>query len=211
MIELLFYRYLVTKLHLTLKEKWAFNPFAGVLENDLEKIIIAKFDVESMLKQIQQSESIAIEFVGRQGRGKTSNLMYLQKQIPQYPIFLLNANTKAVKLFQNKSEIVFVDSIHHLSIFDRLKLFRTKKVIVYTTHWSRKLECILVGKKHQAIRFKGITKEVLRRILNKRLQFAAINKLKPKDKFTDQESYQLIQQFGDNYRGIINHLYEKYQ
>lgn len=194
-----------------MKEKWAFNPFAGILEDDLEEIVIAKFDVESMLNQIQQSESIAIEFVGKQGRGKTTHLMYLQKKIPQYPIFLLNANAKAVDLFQNKSEIVFVDSIHHLSIFERLKLFKTKKVVIYTTHWSRKLECILVGKKHQAIRFKGITKSVLREIINKRLQLAAINRLESKDTFTDQNLDQLIKQFGDNYRGIINHLYEKYQ
>ena len=194
-----------------MKEKWAFNPFAGILDEDLEKIIIPRFDVVAVVNQIQQSESLAIELVGKQGRGKTTHLLYLQKQVPQYPIYLLNANYNASQIFQEESEIVFVDSIHHLNIFDRLKLFKSKKVVIYTTHWSRKMECWLIGKKHHSIKFKGINIESLGAILNKRLQLAATKKLEINDKFTDQELNLLIKQFGDNYRGIINHLYEKYQ
>lgn len=194
-----------------MKEKWAFNPFSGILAEDLEKIIIPKFDVASIYAQIQQSESIAIEFVGKQGRGKTTHLVYLQRQMPQYPIYLLNAHSNPSKLLQEKSEVIFIDSIHHLSIFNRLKLFKSKKKIIYTTHWSRKIECFLVGKKHYAIPFKGTTKEILRELLNKRLQLAASSNLYINEEFSDTDIEVLLKQFGDNYRAIINHLYEKYQ
>lgn len=194
-----------------MKKKWAFNPFAGILEDDLEKVIVPKFDVVAIINQIHQSESIAVEFVGRQGRGKTTHLIYLQKQMPQYPIFLLNAKCNFSEILQHEADIVFIDSIHHLNIFNRLKIFKTKKAVIYTTHWSRKIECFLIGKHQKSIKFKGISKETLRVLLNKRLDLAAIDQVADKDKFTDKELNTIIEQFGDNYRGIINHLYEKYQ
>ncbi|WP_298781934.1 hypothetical protein [uncultured Polaribacter sp.] len=190
--------------------RFKFNPFSGVLEDDIEKILVPKFNLDKIVSKIKNADSLNIEFLGKQGRGKTTHLIYLQKQMTEYPIFLLNSSSTITDIINNKASIVFIDSIHHLNIFERVKLFKIKEKVIYTTHWSRKLDCYLAGKKHYCIKFKGINKETLLKILNKRLQLASYLE-KEKESFTTNEIKLLIKKFGDNYRGIINYLYEKYQ
>lgn len=195
-----------------MKESFEYNPFSGVLEEDLEKILVPTYDVADISLEIIQANSLAIEFIGKQGRGKTTHLRCLHKRMSNYPIFLLNTySTRISDIISHESDVVFVDSIHHLSISDRIQLFKSKRVVVYTTHWSRKLACMYVGKKHYSIRFKGISVDDLRYVLDKRLQLASKNKVNVDDVFTETDLKTLIRKFGDNYRGIINHLYEQYQ
>ena len=195
-----------------MKEKFEYNPFSGVLEDDLAHIIVPTFDITHVSSQIEQADSLAIEFIGRQGRGKTTHLRYLHQQMNRYPIFLLNTRQAHISdIINHPSDVVFIDSIHHLSIFNRIELFKSKRVVIYTTHWSRKYTCAWVGKKHHSIRFKGITSAVLTSLLDKRLLLATKQTIGANDVFTAQEIQGLIKKFGDNYRGIINHLYEQYQ
>lgn len=195
-----------------MKEHFEYNPFSGVLEEDLEKILVPVFDVADISYEIKHADSLAIEFIGKQGRGKTTHLRCLHKRMSNYPIFLLNVNSARISdIISHESDVVFVDSIHHLSISDRIQLFKSKRVVVYTTHWSRKLTCAIASKKHYSIRFKGISVDDLRYVLDKRLQLASKNKVDVDDVFTEADLKTLIRKFGDNYRGIINHLYEQYQ
>lgn len=193
-----------------MNKNFKYNPFAGIIEDDIEKILVPKFDLDNIIHKINNSKSLALEFIGKQGRGKTTHLIYLQKQMEEYPIFLLNRNSSITDIINNKANIIFVDSIHHLNLFDRVKLFKEKKVIIYTTHWSRKFDCFLAKKNKFTIEFKGVNKEILLEILNKRLQLASYKNFEH-DIITTNEVKTLIKKFGDNYRGIINHLYEKYQ
>lgn len=195
-----------------MKEYFEYNPFSGVLEEDLEKILVPVFDVTDISHEIRHADSLAIEFIGRQGRGKTTHLRCLHKSMSDYPIFLLNTNSSCISdIISHESDVVFVDSIHHLSISDRVQLFRSKRVVIFTTHWSRKLICLYARKKHLPIRFKGISIDDLRYVLSKRLQLASKNKIDVNDVFTEKDLKALIRKYGDNYRGIINHLYEQYQ
>ncbi len=190
--------------------RYKYNPFSGVLEDDIEKILVPKFNLENIVSKINNSDSLNIEFLGKQGRGKTTHLIYLQKQMTEYPIFVLNSNSTISDIIKHRASIVFIDSIHHLNIFDRVRLFKIKEKVIYTTHWPRKLECFLAGKSNCSIKFKGINKEVLLEILNKRLQLASYENKEQKI-ITTNEIKLLIKKFGDNYRGIINYLYEQYQ
>ena len=195
-----------------MKEKFEFNPFAGVLEEDLEQILVPVFDIDAISNQIKCTDSLAIEFIGKQGRGKTTHLRYLQKQLNSYPIFLLTKTTANLSnILEHGADVVFVDSIHHLSVFERLQLFKTKRVVIYTTHWSRKYTCILTSKKHYSIPFKGITVAALRSVIDKRLRLASNHTIHINDVFVDNDLQLLIGKFGDNYRGILNYLYEQYQ
>ncbi len=188
-----------------------FNPFGGILNEDLEKIIVPKIDLEGIAIKINSSKSLAIEFIGEQGRGKTTHLFYLQKQMDQFPLFRLDAKSTLSNILINDSSTVFVDSIHHLNLVDRIKLFKAKQKVIYTTHWNRRFECIIASKDYHSIKLKGIDTNLLTEILNKRLNLAAKSALDEKEKFTNLEAKQLIKKFGDNYRGIINYLYMKYQ
>ncbi|WP_299682935.1 hypothetical protein [uncultured Dokdonia sp.] len=195
-----------------MKEKFEFNPFAGVLEEDLEQIIVPVFDIDAISNQIECTDSLAIEFIGKQGRGKTTHLRYLQKQLNSYPIFLLTKTTANLSnILEHDADVVFVDSIHHLSVFERLQLFKAKRVVIYTTHWSRKYTCVLINKKYYSIPFKGITVAVLRSIIDKRLRLASNNSIHIDDVFVNNDLQLLIKKFGDSYRGILNYLYEQYQ
>lgn len=192
------------------KELFKFNPFSGVLEEDLATVIIPKFDVAALCTQIKNTNNLAIEFIGKQGRGKTTHLLYVQQQLPEYPIFLLRSGADVTPILNHPAQKVFVDSIHHLSLKERIQLFKAKETIIYTTHWRRKLTSLLTHKIYKSIRFKGIEVTSLKNILNNRLQFASIKELPVTVLFTDEKVSALIHKFGDNYRGIINYLYEQY-
>ncbi len=193
-----------------MNNQYKYNPFSGVLEDDIEKILVPKFNLKNIISKINNPDSLNIEFLGKQGRGKTTHLVYLQKQMTKYPIFLLNSNSTISDIIKHKASIVFIDSIHHLNIFERVRLFRVKEKVIYTTHWPRKLDCFLAGKSNYSIKFKGISKEILLEILNKRLQLASYKK-KEQEIVSNNDIQLLIKKFGDNYRGIINYLYEQYQ
>ncbi len=188
-----------------------YNPFSGVLHEDIQQTIIPSFNVNEIINKIKTSNSLAIEFIGKQGRGKTSHLLYLQQTINIYPIFLLDDSSSISNIIQSKSDIVFIDSIHRLNIKDRIRLFKEKKVVIYTTHWSRKVECFLTKKHLYSISFKGIDAKNLSLILNRRLKLASKNQLNNEMLFSLKNTSDLIKKFGDNYRAIINHLYEQYQ
>lgn len=193
-----------------MKENFVYNPFSGVLHEDLEQVVIPRIDIPLIENKIANAHSLAIEFIGKQGRGKTTHLRYLQKRMPQYPIFNLQGKFAVSKIMNHPSDTVFIDSIHHLSLLDRITLFKHKKTVIYTTHWSRKLECIFSKKKHYAINFKGIDTSLLQQILNKRLALASNSQVSEDDLFSEKQVTLLIKKFGDDYRGIINHLYEQY-
>ena len=193
-----------------MNKDYKYNPFSGILEDDIEKILVPKFNLGNIIYKINNSESLAIEFIGKQGRGKTTHLVYIQKQMDKYPIFFLNYNSSITDIINNKANIIFIDSIHYLNFFDRVKLFKEKKIVVYTTHWSRKIDCFLAKKNKHTIKFKGVNKEILNELINKRLKLASHRNFEHSI-ISSNELQKLIKTFGDNYRGIINHLYEKYQ
>ncbi len=75
-----------------------FNPFGGVGEEDLVKVIVPHFDLRQVVEAIQSGESIVIELVGQKGRGKTLHLNILQKALKQYPLFSLNGKIALKKI-----------------------------------------------------------------------------------------------------------------
>ena len=194
-----------------MKENYNFNPFAGVLDHEIDHTIVPKFSVAEIVSDIENNPSIAIEFLGKQGRGKTTHLVWLQQQLPQYPIFLLEKNPNSTEVIEHVSDVVFVDSIHHFSFAERIQLFKAKRVVIYTTHSTRKLTCALSQKQLKVIRFKGIDTNILRKIIENRLLLAQKDSQLHRVHFSESELQKLVKTYGDNYRGIINKLYEKYQ
>ncbi|WP_420574290.1 hypothetical protein [Kordia sp.] len=193
-----------------MKGNYNFNPFAGVLDREVNHTIVPRFSVAEIVSLIENNASIAIEFIGKQGRGKTTHLIWLQQQLPQYPIFLLEKNPNSSEIIEHHSDIVFVDSIHHLSFAARVQLFKTKKAVIYTTHYTRKLSCLLSQKKMKTVRFKGIDTQILRKIIDNRLSLAQNGSEVQQATFSESELKEMIKKYGDNYRGIINKLYENY-
>lgn len=187
-----------------------YNPFAGVDREDVGDIIIPRFDIEGVVEKINSKQPLIIELVGRQGRGKTTHLTYLQQHVTEFPIYYLTAkNNYYNKILNDTSKIIFIDSIHHLNLFQRNSIFKTKKIIIFTTHYSRKHEYLLADKPSLTIRFRGINKEILKQLVLKRLHQASTNEMDMR--VDDTELEYLLKKYKDNYRGIVNSLYDKFQ
>lgn len=194
-----------------MKKNYHFNPFAGVLDQEINHTIVPRFSISEMVSYIANNDSLAIEFIGKQGRGKTTHLIWLQQQLSKYPLFQLDKNSNVKEILEHDAEVVLVDSIHHLSFKERIQLFKTKRVVIYTTHYTRKLSCVLTQKKMKVIRFKGIDTKILRKIIDNRLLLAQNGAQVQQVTFNESELKDMIKKYGDNYRGIINKLYENYQ
>lgn len=192
------------------KSKFNYNPFAGVDREHIEHIIVPQFDIQAVVEKIRAKEELIIELVGKQGRGKTTHLTYLQQHVPEFPIYYQTAETNYYcKILNDTSEVVFIDSIHHLNLFQRNRIFKTKKIVIFTTHYSRKHEYLLARKSSLTIRFKGINKEILKQLVLKRLKHASTQETNIA--VNDTELEHLISKYKDNYRGIVNNLYDKFQ
>ena len=190
--------------------KFNYNPFAGVAREEVGDIIIPRFDIQPIVEKIKSTDSLLIELVGRQGRGKTTHLMYLQQQVTEFPIYYLKDKTDYYgEILNDASDVIFIDSIHHLHIFQRINVFKTKRIVIFTTHYSRKHEYLLARKSYLTIRFRGINKDILKQLVLKRLQQASADEINIS--INDAELEHLISKYNDNYRAIINSLYDKFQ
>ncbi|MEL6135364.1 MAG: hypothetical protein AAFR59_18555, partial [Bacteroidota bacterium] len=126
------------------------------------------------------------------------------------PFYPLHAHSPTDQLVAESSDVILIDSIHHLSFGKRLQLFRKKKVLIFTTHFDRKWECLLVGQKLVSYRFRGLSAEVLHEIVSKRLALASLDAT-GQSAVDPQHLARLHKKYGDNLRGILNHLYQEFQ
>ena len=158
----------------SLQSTFHFNPFGGLKESEIVDVIVPSINLDLLIESLNSSSEIIIELVGKKGRGKTLHLRYLKLIFPDCPIFFLNKNFIAKDaLLQHKSDIILIDSIHHLNFLDRIKLFKTRKKIILTTHTSRKWEYRMARKPFEIFRFKGIEQSTLKDIIYNRLKIAS--------------------------------------
>ncbi len=188
-----------------------FNPFGGITPNELRNIIVPKSHFEKIKSLISDSSPTIIELVGKKGRGKTTHLTYLQQYFPEHPILhlTLHNNTFPKEYFEHK--IVFVDSMHHLSFRKRIEIFKKIDKVILTTHITRFLEYKYARRAYQSFYFKGLEKEVLVTVIENRIRLALLTPNVEKIHINESFLYQLMHKFGDDFRGILNHLYENFE
>lgn len=187
-----------------------FNPFGGLMDEEIPAAISINVDLHEIASLLKKKEPIIIEFVGKQGRGKTTHLKFIHQHFATAPL-LLTADKQSKK----QHSLIFADSIHQFNFRERLAFYKRHQHIVLTTHHSRKWEYALAKKISKTFYFTGIDASKLQVILEKRIRLA----LRPnKDSNIDQKLnlnslyiQQLIAYFGDDYRGILNFLYDEYQ
>lgn len=187
--------------------KVSINPFSGIFDKDIPYLIVPQYNIDTIKKILAtNNHNVAIELLGKQGRGKTTHLKYYHQKFETHPIFELTKEYHNIKdIINHSSDFVFIDSIHHLSFLERLQLFKSKKTVIYTSHWNRYISAKMVQKPLHVLKFKAINSKILEEITNKRLSF-----YKNTNSLTKQDINWLIKTYGDNYRSIINHLYTQY-
>lgn len=184
-----------------------YNPFGGLTDEQLPGIVQPRPFMPEVRAAIQAGKRRAVQFIGRKGRGKTTHLRLLAGEFPEGSLHLLPRYSSAEYLLADPSELLFVDSIGHLSFAEQRALFRKEAVIVFTTHVSRWVACRSVGMPLQSHRFRGLTAEEMTSIIRARTQGAMID---PDEQWEVDEAAvsALVRKFRDDYRGLLNHLYQ---
>ncbi|MFK8103339.1 MAG: hypothetical protein AB8G15_12470 [Saprospiraceae bacterium] len=191
------------------KLSFNYNPFGGLTDEELMQVIVPRESVGQILEDIKSEQPLMIELVGKKGRGKTSHLKLLHRLHGAGKLYELTAREKPFELMmQDSAEVLFIDSIHHLNLRKRLKLFKCKKKIVLTAHHSRFLEFKWSNLAYKTYPFKGIEKKQLIQLLQNRLALAS--KHQAEVTLDEEEVTQLITKYKDDYRAILKSLYTKY-
>lgn len=188
-----------------------FNPFGGISPDELKNIIVPKSHFEKIKTLIAGSSPTIIELVGKKGRGKTTHLTFLQQYFPEYPILHLSLHNNTFPNEYLENKIVFIDSIHHLSFLKRIEIFKKLDKVILTTHITRFLEYKYARRAYQSFYFKGLEKEVLKTVIENRIRLALTNSDVEKIHINESFLSQLMYKFGDDFRGILNHLYENFE
>lgn len=191
------------------KNKFDFNPFSGLSDDEIDHTIVPIFSLSEIQSLITQKVPVIIEFQGKKGRGKTTHLTWLHNQL-KIPIIKLNPNSTFEEINLINSNIILLDGIYNLSFYDRIRLFKADITIIYTTHFTRRWEAFIAGKRIISFCFKGINLERLEKIVLKRMTLAKTNDGTKIIKIPDQYLFNLIKIHSDNYRKIISILYKNF-
>lgn len=189
--------------------KYNFNPFGGLSLEELAQVINPNKHLKELEIHLQISDPLILELVGRKGRGKTTHLQLLHRKYPESQLFSLNKGTHLFEeILKSKSSLILIDSIHHLSIGERLKIYNLQKQIVFTTHHTKWLETRLSSNKFISAKIKGISLNSLKEMIYSRVENAAIGV--HEIKLNTQAIEKLITEYGDDYRGILRKLYTNF-
>lgn len=183
------------------------NPFGGLDARQLPDIVQPRPFTDEVRQHIRAGGRRALQFIGRQGRGKTTHLRLLAGEFPEGSLHMLPRESSEEAMLADPSPLLFVDSIHHLSFAGRRALFRKDAFIVFTTHYTRWPACRSVGMPLTSYRFRGLTVPEMTAIIRARTQDAMED---PGERWAiDEDAVQsLVRKFGDDYRGILNYLYQ---
>ncbi|MFT5127396.1 MAG: hypothetical protein ACI8W8_000999 [Rhodothermales bacterium] len=187
--------------HLNLRH----NPF-GELEHETF-VALAVVDVAEFAKLLNRP-SVALQFVGRHGRGKTTRLSVLHALFATAPYTQVYPD-EPVPSF-SAAPLHFVDSVDHLATTKRRRLFACADRIVVTTHVDLSAEFANAGFGVTTIRVEGVSRELLAEIVRRRIVHARRGP-GPIPSVGNTEIDQLIANFGDDLRTIESVLYERFQ
>lgn len=186
-----------------------YNPFGGIDDEDILDIIEPKYSIEQWIQLLNNEKPIIIEFVGKKGRGKTTHLNALYSYFVDNNIYFLDRIDK--KIGRNESPILFIDSIEKIPFTQRLLLWSKKKrSYVITTHQSKRKEYQIARRDYRSYVFEGINLKEIKKIICNRIDLASDihpNKLK----LNDDAMARLIHHFSDDFRGMLNYLYDSFK
>lgn len=193
---------------ITNKPFFRYNPFQGLTPYEIHQVIRPRPETSMIMDTIQNNQSMIIQLYGKKGRGKTTHLTYLHQLFPYYPFYRLDTNFD-FKIPDTK--VLFIDSIHHLTFRQRLHLYQNIPTIILSTHHHRWFEFKLAKRFYQTVYFRGLQLTDLITILNQRIELAVDKKEKDFVKIQPLLAAQFLKKYGDDLRGIINHLYDQFE
>jgi hypothetical protein len=180
------------------------NPFGEIARSQRWKLAVVELgDVPEQLEEPR----VAVQFVGKHGRGKTTHLLALYEHFKGAPYTKLFPGDKPTF---SRADLQFVDSIDLLSIQRRRAVYRTSKSIAFTTHCDLTRELQSAGYKIVTRKIGGADANLVRQVVDSRIEHARRHE-GPVPVLPDSQITKLVERYGDDIRGIEWHLYEIFQ
>lgn len=187
--------------HLNLR--W--NPFGETGLEDVPDLAVVQ--VEQFVDRLRLP-GFAVQFMGKSGRGKTAHLLALHQYFPQAPYLHFDENAKIPHI--PHAPLLFLDETQRLPRSLRKRVFARKESYAIGTHYDHSKELKKAGLEYQSVCLKGLTPTQLEQILRRRIEWARRSP-GPVPEISPAKVVQLIEEYDDDVRSILDRLYEEFQ
>jgi hypothetical protein len=182
------------------------NPFGELTREERADLAVA--DIGPWLNLLTNHSSV-VQFVGECGRGKTTHLLALSKQLPTARFIYIPEKGPSPSLPDFRPLIV--DEAQRLSHRKRNQLARVGGPLVLGSHCDYTHELQRYGLVvHTVFVAERVTPSAIYTILNHRIE-ASRHQLGQVPSISMQFAVRLFERFGTDMRGIEHYLYSQFQ
>jgi GTPase SAR1 family protein len=187
--------------HLNLRR----NPFGEF--QPAQRAVLAVAEVDRFVRRLGQP-GYAVQFIGDQGRGKTTHLLAIMRHFPQ-AVYVHVGQGQRPPIPQGQP--LLIDEIQRLPPRRRRRVYARRVPLAIGTHEDVGCELIRAGfEVDTVVPAEALSPRRLRRILNRRIAWVRRG-LGPIPQIRIATAEQLIERFGDNVRAIESYLYDLFQ
>jgi hypothetical protein len=188
-------------IHLNLRR----NPFGEL--NPRERMEVAVSDVERYVEALREP-GFAVQFLGDQGRGKTTHLLSIWRHFPESP-YLRIGDGERPRI--PVGDPLLLDEVQRISRWTRRRVFRRNTSLAIGSHEDHEAELKRAGKRVVTVEVANLMAAPrLQTILQRRID-AVRRQQGPRPRIKSETVESLIAQFGSDIRGMEGHLYEVFQ
>lgn len=192
--------------HLNLRR----NPFGEFSAEDRTQLAVVELDAAlDHLQPPAQKRPPVLQVIGEKGFGKTTHLLAIAKYFPDAVYVHIPEDEYAA--VPNVGEPLLIDEAQRLTLWQRLRLFRSRRTLVLGTHrdfsqhlkWAGRSVLTLDAARHT-------TPERIERILNDRIKSVRRSSA-PIPSVTSATASTLFTLYGNDLRSMQHHLYDVFQ
>ncbi|MFT7638943.1 MAG: hypothetical protein ACI9G1_000668 [Pirellulaceae bacterium] len=187
--------------HLNLRR----NPFGEL--SPAERMDVAVSDVSEFVEALREP-GFAVQFLGDQGRGKTTHLLSIWRHFRDSPYLRIGEGERPPIPI---GDPLLLDEVQRISRWTRRRVFRRNISLAIGSHEDHEAELRRAGKRVVTVEVaKLMAAPRLQAILQRRID--AVRRVEgPIPRIKKQTVESLIAQFGSDIRGMEGQLYEVFQ
>ena len=182
------------------------NPFGELTREERADLAVA--DISPWLVHLTNPSSV-VQFVGECGRGKSTHLLALAKQLSAARFIYIPEEGPSPSLPDFRPLIV--DEVQRLSNWQRNRLARAGGPLVLGSHCDHTIQFQRYGLTvHTVLVAERVTPSTICAILNRRIE-ASRHQPGQVPSISMQFAVRLFERFGTDMRGIEHYLYRQFQ
>ena len=191
-------------------EQWnlRWNPFRGLEASEWVSVVL--IDMAPLLSLLGRP-GVAIQFMGDQGRGKSTHMRALHQYRPDAPFVYLHDRQDDPKPHPRipKDDVCFIDESQRMNLWLRWRHFRPHRNLILGTHEDHAQLLKKQGFEVHTVNVHQRDPEMIKTILMRRVLFARRTK-DALPQMTDTYMMKLISEYGDDIRSMETILFDDY-